>query len=135
MGRSIEQHRADVHVGVRVRLLRTRARLSQPRVAQAIGISYQQLQKYETGANRIAAGTLWDLSRVIGCEISDFYEGLAEGDATLGVNPDSDDLAAVLDTPAGATLVRAFPRMTALVQQEIAALAKALIRPDEGSST
>lgn len=123
----VEPHRVDAHVGVRVRALRVRARLSQPVLARAVGISYQQLQKYEMGQNRIAASTLWDLAEVIGCDVSDFFEGLTKDRALVGLAaPEGDDLAAVLETPAGVTMVRAFPQIPQPVQREMAALAKAM---------
>ncbi|MGF1608006.1 MAG: helix-turn-helix domain-containing protein, partial [Kiloniellales bacterium] len=55
----------DVHVGSRVRLRRTLLGLSQEKLGEAIGLTFQQVQKYERGANRIGASRLFDLSRVL----------------------------------------------------------------------
>ena len=55
----------DVHVGSRIRLRRTLLGMSQERLAEAIGLTFQQVQKYERGANRVGSSRLFDLSRVL----------------------------------------------------------------------
>lgn len=67
----------DTHVGARVRELRTMLGISQKRLADAVGISFQQIQKYECGANRIGAGRLYHISTVLGVPISYFFEGIS----------------------------------------------------------
>lgn len=64
----------DVHVGHRLRLRRTLLGLSQQKVGEALGLTFQQVQKYERGANRIGASRLWDLSGVLDCPISFFFD-------------------------------------------------------------
>jgi transcriptional regulator with XRE-family HTH domain len=64
----------DVHVGSRLRLRRTLLGLSQQKVGEALGLTFQQVQKYERGANRIGASRLWDLSGVLDCPVSFFFE-------------------------------------------------------------
>src|SRR3954468_15891485 len=66
----------DVHVGARVRLRRTLLGMSQEKLGEAIGLTFQQVQKYERGANRIGASRLWDLSRVLDCPMSFFFEDM-----------------------------------------------------------
>lgn len=68
----------DVHVGSRVRLRRTLLGLSQEKLGEAIGLTFQQVQKYERGANRIGASRLWDLSRVLDVPVSFFFEEMDE---------------------------------------------------------
>jgi transcriptional regulator with XRE-family HTH domain len=63
----------DVHVGNRVFLRRTELGISQERLAEALGVSFQQVQKYERGANRISASRLYDLSRVLGVDMNFFF--------------------------------------------------------------
>ena len=65
----------DCHVGERLRSLRREVGLSQTDVAAALGISFQQVQKYETGANRVAAGRLWDIANVLEVDLEYFFEG------------------------------------------------------------
>jgi transcriptional regulator with XRE-family HTH domain len=72
----------DVHVGHRLRLRRTLLGLSQEKVGEAMGLTFQQVQKYERGANRIGASRLWDLSRVLDCPVSFFFEGMDEKTAS-----------------------------------------------------
>jgi len=68
----------DVYVGSRVRLRRTLLGLSQEKLGEAIGLTFQQVQKYERGANRIGASRLWDLSRVLDCPVSYFFEDMED---------------------------------------------------------
>ena len=69
----------DVHVGGRVRLRRTLLGMSQEKLGEAIGLTFQQVQKYERGANRIGASRLFDLSRVLDVPVSFFFDDMAEG--------------------------------------------------------
>jgi transcriptional regulator with XRE-family HTH domain len=66
----------DVHVGSRVRLRRTLLGMSQERLGDAIGLTFQQVQKYERGANRIGASRLYDLSRVLDVPVSFFFDDI-----------------------------------------------------------
>ena len=66
----------DVHVGSRVRLRRTLLGMSQEKLGNAIGLTFQQVQKYERGANRIGASRLFDLSHVLDVPVSFFFEDM-----------------------------------------------------------
>ncbi|MBZ0124423.1 MAG: helix-turn-helix domain-containing protein [Roseovarius sp.] len=79
-------HPVDVHVGKRIRHRRWLAGMTQQQLAQSVGIKFQQIQKYETGANRVSASRLWDIADALDVDVSFFFEGLApeetvEGDA------------------------------------------------------
>ena len=67
----------DMHVGARVRLRRTLLGMSQEKLGEAIGLTFQQVQKYERGANRIGASRLFDLSRVLDVPVSFFYDDMS----------------------------------------------------------
>jgi len=67
---------ADERVGGNIRLRRTLLGLTQEQLATALAISYQQVQKYETGANRVSAGRLYEIARHLNVDISFFFEGL-----------------------------------------------------------
>ena len=69
----------DVHVGQRIRQRRTLLGMSQEKLAEAIGLTFQQVQKYERGVNRVGASRLFDLSRVLDVPISFFFDDLPEG--------------------------------------------------------
>ena len=73
----------DVHVGGRIRLRRTLMGMSQERLGDALGLTFQQVQKYERGVNRVGASRLFDLSRVLDVPISFFYDNMPE---PLGVS-------------------------------------------------
>lgn len=73
--------RIEAHVGERIRLRRTEFGLTQEQLAQALDVSYQQVQKYETGANRVSAGRMLEIGRVLGVDVTYFYEGLNDRDA------------------------------------------------------
>ncbi len=70
----------DIHVGSRVRLRRTLLGMSQEKLGEAIGLTFQQVQKYERGANRVGASRLYDLSRVLDVPVSFFFEEMAPSD-------------------------------------------------------
>src|SRR5215510_4278859 len=75
--RSDKPNPIDVHVGSRVRLRRTLLGMSQEKLGEAIGLTFQQVQKYERGANRIGASRLFDLSRVLDVPVSYFFEEMS----------------------------------------------------------
>ncbi len=68
----------DVHVGLRIKLRRSLLGLSQERLGEALGLTFQQVQKYERGTNRVSASRLHDLGRVLDVPVSFFFDGLAE---------------------------------------------------------
>jgi transcriptional regulator with XRE-family HTH domain len=68
----------DIHVGSRIRLRRTLLGMSQERLGEALGLTFQQVQKYERGVNRVGASRLFDLSRVLDVPISFFFDDMPE---------------------------------------------------------
>ena len=81
----------DTHVGARIRLRRKILKMSQGKLGEILGVTFQQVQKYERGANRVGASRLWKLSQVLDVPVTFFFEGLsgeveadgfAEGDQT-----------------------------------------------------
>jgi len=71
-------HPVDVHVGKRVRHRRWLIGMTQQQLAEQVGIKFQQIQKYETGANRVSASRLWDIADTLEVPVSFFFEGLEE---------------------------------------------------------
>lgn len=69
----------DIHVGSRIRLRRTLLGMSQERLGEALGLTFQQVQKYERGVNRVGASRLFDISRVLDAPISYFFDDMPEG--------------------------------------------------------
>ncbi len=78
------KHPVDAHVGKRIRHRRWMVGMTQQQLADKVGIKFQQIQKYETGMNRVSASRLWDVADALGVAISFFFEGLAEGHVSVG---------------------------------------------------
>ena len=70
------KHPVDVHVGKRVRHRRWMVGMTQQQLAEKVGIKFQQIQKYETGTNRISASRMWDIAATMEVPVSFFFEGL-----------------------------------------------------------
>ena len=69
-------HPVDVHVGKRIRHRRWLVGMTQQQLAEHVGIKFQQIQKYETGANRVSASRLWDIADALEVPVSFFFEGI-----------------------------------------------------------
>jgi transcriptional regulator with XRE-family HTH domain len=128
----------DVHVGSRLRLRRMLLGMSQQKLARTIGLSFQQVQKYECGNNRIGAGRLYDLARALDVPVSFFYEGVipvplepaksakdgAGNDATVAAH-----LGAPIMNRETLELVRAYLRITdPQLRRRVFELAKAIAK-------
>lgn len=70
------KHPVDAHVGKRIRHRRWMVGMTQQQLADQVGIKFQQIQKYETGMNRVSASRLWDVAEALGVTISFFFEGI-----------------------------------------------------------
>ncbi|QUS35649.1 helix-turn-helix domain-containing protein [Falsirhodobacter algicola] len=79
-------HQVDAHVGKRIRHRRWMTGMTQQQLAESVGIKFQQIQKYETGANRVSASRLWDIAAAMGVGIGFFFEGL-EGAGEMVQDP------------------------------------------------
>lgn len=73
------KHPVDVHVGKRIRHRRWLVGMTQQQLAESVGIKFQQIQKYETGMNRVSASRLWDIAASLSVPVSFFFEGLNQG--------------------------------------------------------
>jgi transcriptional regulator with XRE-family HTH domain len=123
-------HPVDVHVGRAVRWRRKLRGLSQQALAERIGLTFQQVQKYETGANRISASALHAISGALEVPIAFFFDGLPE---TVAAAPETEAslTARMLGAPGGLAMAEAWldlppgplrQRLAALVQTTAAAL-------------
>src|ERR1700751_2451283 len=96
----------DRHVGLRIRLRRKELGISQERLAETIGLTFQQVQKYERAANRVSASKLWEVARALDTTISYFYEGLpTDGEMRYQSGPKLEDF---LLTTEGMEIARYF---------------------------
>ena len=120
----------DVYVGHRLRQRRTLLGMSQEKLAQAFGVSFQQVQKYERGANRISASRLHLLTQILDVPITYFFDGLPapNADAVSDVDANGSDRMASRET---LELVRAYYRIPSTsVRKRLVDLARALGRED-----
>jgi transcriptional regulator with XRE-family HTH domain len=72
------KHPVDIHVGKRIRHRRWMLGMTQQQLADAVGIKFQQIQKYETGMNRVSASRLWDIATTLDVTIGFFFQGLGD---------------------------------------------------------
>ena len=78
------KHYVDIHVGKRIRHRRWFVSMTQQELAEHVGIKFQQIQKYETGTNRVSASRLWDISETLNVPVNFFFEGLERSKAKQG---------------------------------------------------
>jgi transcriptional regulator with XRE-family HTH domain len=76
------KHPVDAHVGKRIRHRRWMVGMTQQQLADKVGVKFQQIQKYETGMNRVSASRLWVVADAMGVSIAFFFEGLTEAEAS-----------------------------------------------------
>ena len=131
----------DAHVGSRVRLRRMLIGMSQEKLGELLGLTFQQVQKYEKGANRIGASRLFDISTILGVPVSYFFDDLPNSDPAFRKTP---GVAAATDVDAGPymmefvssaegfQLVRAFTKITdPRVRKRMLELVKSLTGEEE----
>lgn len=117
-------HPVDVHVGKRIRHRRWLVGMTQQQLAESVGIKFQQIQKYETGANRVSASRLWDIAEVLDVQIAFFFEGLVyEDDGQSGPDAMPPDL---LGDKEALDLVRSYYAMPENQRRQLFELARVL---------
>ena len=138
MRETIGPNPIDVHVGRRVRLRRKELGISQERLAAGLGLTFQQVQKYERGANRISASKLYETSRVLGVAAGYFFEGLDDPSSPSGdnyVNAWSAVVEDMLAAPNGKQLAGAFLSIRRRsVRKGLADLAREIAANDHNSA-
>lgn len=121
----------DIHVGSRIRLRRTMLGMSQEKLGEALGITFQQIQKYEKGTNRVGASRLQNISAILNVPVSFFFED-APGDSASGVSgmaeaSSSNYVVDFLSSSEGLQLNRAFVKISdPKVRRKLVDLVKAL---------
>jgi transcriptional regulator with XRE-family HTH domain len=105
----------DRHVGARVRMRRLMVGMSQERLGDSLGITFQQIQKYEKGANRIGASRLQQIAKILGVPVEFFFDGAPAGEVTAAAGfaelPQSTFVSEFMATSEGVQLTRAFVRI------------------------
>lgn len=125
----------DIHVGSRARLRRTMLGMSQEKLGNALGITFQQIQKYEKGANRIGASRLQQIANVLNVPVAFFFEDAPSGTQTVTGMGEENSTTYVVDflsSSEGLQLNRAFVKIEdPKVRRKIVDLVKSLAADDE----
>lgn len=114
----------DQHVGARIRARRKQINVSQGDLAGALDLTFQQVQKYERGSNRVSASKLYEIAKALRVPVAYFFDGLADpldGNEEPGADP---AVFAMVATAQGHVLARAFPLIPPAQQRALAALAR-----------
>jgi len=119
----------DVHVGARIRTRRLLRGMNQEALAIALGLTFQQVQKYESGANRVSASRLWDIAEVLGVTPEYFFSGLPfgeEGEQT----PDDQRVREMMQRPETIDLVRVYYAISdRLIRRQVLEMARVTATP------
>ncbi|MES1199182.1 MAG: helix-turn-helix transcriptional regulator [Pseudomonadota bacterium] len=126
----------DRRLGQRVRTRRLEIGMSQERLAELLGVTFQQVQKYEKGVNRIAASRLFDISAALDMTIARFFEGLNPTKGARGVAEEGNDfIHDALATPEGAQLMSLFASIKSVkVRRRVVELVRALAEEEAEKS-
>ncbi len=119
-----ENHPVDRHIGRQIRLFRVQSNLSQGDLAKAIGVSYQQMQKYETAKNRVSASMLYEIARALQVPPGRFFDGLpesGEGDVHQAAAEIDERLAYIASTD-GRQLIKNMLHLSPRLQNRVIAI-------------
>jgi len=117
----------DLHVGKRLRRRRRLLGLTQQNLASMVGVRFQQIQKYECGANRITSSRLYDLSKALNVSVQYFFDGIEQDQMQGLAANDADRIDGdVLSQKETLELVRAYYRLSERPRKRLLELAKAL---------
>jgi transcriptional regulator with XRE-family HTH domain len=130
----MEAHPVDIQVGKKLRLRRTILGRSQEEVGAAVGVTFQQIQKYERGLNRIGASRLYEFAKLLGVDVLYFYSGIEEPDSanpsqivSLAEESSPFEYEAIIDNKEVLALVRAYYDIPTLqVRKKMLSLIKSL---------
>ena len=132
---SKQANAVDVHVGLRIRAARLAAGLSQERLGNALGVTFQQVQKYEKGSNRVGASRLSDAARILSVPVSFFFENDAGSGKPRTTNDGLLAVTEALSTPEGIRIARALAQISDPdVRRRLADLLEAMVdRKDQSA--
>ncbi len=130
----------DLHVGGRVRIRRKLLGVSQDQLAGALGLTFQQVQKYERGSNRISASKLYQIATTLQVPMSFFFEGLADpmdnGERDPVASKVERGVQTFLATPEGLEMAQLFPRIgRGPVRRQVLNLVRTMIEDAGGDAT
>ncbi len=120
------KHPVDVHVGKRIRHRRWLVGMTQQQLAENVGIKFQQIQKYETGMNRVSASRLWDIAAALSVPVSFFFEGLESSQQRLDQSIQQDFPIDILKDKEALELVRSYYSIPETQRRRLFELARVL---------
>ena len=120
------KHPVDVHVGKRVRHRRWLVGMTQQQLAERVGIKFQQIQKYETGMNRVSASRLWDIAAALSVPVSFFFEGISEASHSEDLQETNDVPLDILKDKEALELVRSYYAIPETQRRRLFELARVL---------
>jgi transcriptional regulator with XRE-family HTH domain len=124
-------HGVDVHVGARIRMRRKELGLSQDGLAEALGVTFQQVQKYERGSNRVSASRLYQVARRMKVPIAYFFSGISQEVCEASdAEAIEQSVNSFLMTPEGFDIVRRFPKVPAPLRRRVLELVRTLAGVD-----
>lgn len=120
----------DRHIGKRIRLRRIAIGMSQEKLGDALGLTFQQIQKYEKGVNRVGAGRLLDIARILGVDVIYFFDGLT--DQTGSNRATESAFNSIASTPHGVRLIELFADVADVaIQRSIVDVVEAVLKAQE----
>lgn len=124
----------DTHVGARLRLRRQVLKMSQEKLGEALGVTFQQVQKYERGANRIGASRLWKISQVLEIPVAFFFEGLEDGlfMEDPDIYRDTELLVGFINSADGVSMAKAMVKIPPLKRRKLLELARVMAGESTG---
>ena len=130
-------HPVDIHVGQQLRIRRVHSNLSQTELGQKVGLSYQQVQKYESGKNRISASMLYDIASGLNVPVGCFFDGLPQpgsGEGTA-IAPEADERIAYLATAEGRRFVEEILRLPPKLRTRTLAVIRAIAGDEDNGES
>ncbi len=127
--RNKEYAYVDVHVGDRIRVRRMLLGMNQEKLGEGLGVTFQQVQKYENGANRVSAARLFQLSKILNVPMSDFFDNVPAKSASHARRLRDDGKAVPADTPTSREslkLIQAYYGLNPATREIVGTLIKAL---------
>ena len=119
-------HPVDIYVGGRIRMRRTLLSLSQEKLADQLGVTFQQVQKYENGSNRVGASRLYHIAHILSVPVAYFYEGYAENDTLQHNGDDTLDIDKKLYTRETIELIKSYYAIPETARKKVLEMLKTI---------
>lgn len=125
-----EAHPVDVHVGTIIRNRRKQLKMSQQDLANAIGVTFQQVQKYERGSNRISASKLYQASQVLNMPVAHAFEGL-DLQSKAAFSDTENTVSVFLISAEGVEMAKYFAKLSPIRRRGVLTLVKSILAEDD----